>query len=43
MKAIIAKLEAELQAWRSGKLLYTRDPSRNGRGDMRRREIKILR
>ena len=28
MKAIIAKLEAELQAWRSGKLLYTRDPGR---------------
>ena len=36
IKAIIAKLEAELQAWRSGKLLYTRDPGRNGRGDMRR-------
>ena len=43
MKAIIAKLEAELQAWRSGKLLYTRDPSRIGRGDMRRREIRIPR
>ena len=43
MKAIIAKLEAELQAWRSGKLLYGRDPGRNGREDKRRREIKILR
>ena len=43
MKAIIAKLEAELQVWRSGKLLYTRDPGRNGRGDMRKRKIRIPR
>ena len=43
MKAFIAKLEAELQAWRSGKLLYTRGAGRNGREDKRRREIKIPR
>ena len=43
MKAIIGKLEAELQAWRSGKLLYTRGAGRNGRGDMRRRKIRIPR
>ena len=43
MKAIIAKLEAELHVWRSGKLLYTRDPGRNGREVMRKRKIKIPR
>ena len=35
MNAIIAKLEAEIQAWRSGKELYTRDLGRYGREVLR--------